>query len=271
MVEDLQRGAWSPVTRQIQQAARANVLGVGVSAVNPAEAVKRLLDAARTGTKGYVCVTGVHGVIESQDDESLLEIQNRSFLTVPDGMPTVWVGRLTGHRDMRRVYGPDLMLDLCEATVEEGFTHFLYGGQEGVAEELKEELEKRFPGIRVVGTYCPPFRPLNTEEEGELAAMVREVNPDFFWVGISTPKQERFMSAYLEALDTRIMLGVGAAFDMHLGRINDAPDWMKASGLQWLHRLCQEPRRLWKRYLINNPRFLFNIFLQLTGLKKFPV
>ena len=250
---------------------RANVLGVGVSAVNPKSAVERLIGAASQKEKGYVCVTGVHGVIESQDDASLKDIQNNSLLTVPDGMPTVWVGRLTGHKTMRRVYGPDLMLDLCEATVQSGHTHFLYGGQEGVADDLKIELERRFPGLQVVGTYCPPFRPLNEEEEAALQAQVAACKPDFLWVGISTPKQERFMSGYINKLDTHVMLGVGAAFDMHLGRINDAPRWMKQTGLQWFHRLCQEPRRLWKRYLINNPRFIARITLQLLGIVRYPL
>ena len=172
---------------------------------------------------------------------------------------------------MRRVFGPDLMLEVCEMSVREGYTHFLYGGSDGVAEQLSAALSRRFPGLRIVGTYNPPFRPLNQIEQEELSARVASVKPDIFWVGLSTPKQERFMSEYLPRLDTLVMVGVGAAFDLHTGRIQDAPAWVKQSGLQWLHRLGQEPRRLWKRYLYNNPRFVIKMTSQLLGLSKYPL
>ncbi|MEM7395127.1 MAG: WecB/TagA/CpsF family glycosyltransferase, partial [Verrucomicrobiota bacterium] len=129
--------------------------------------------------------------------------------------------------------------------------------------------EHQFPGIKVVGTYTPPFRPLNEEEEQDLKTMVADLKPDFFWVGLSTPKQENFMARYLDKLDAKIMLGVGAAFDINTGHIKDAPDWMKNSGLQWFHRLLQEPRRLARRYLINNPIFVMKIMNQMIGFKKY--
>ena len=244
------------------------MLGVGVHVVAPQAAVFLLETSVEKGLKGYVCVTGVHGVMESQRDPSLRDIHNRSLLTVPDGMPTVWVGRLKGRRDMRRTYGPDLMMDVCHATQTSGHTHFLYGGKEGVAEELSAQLQERFPGLKVVGTYCPPFRPLTDQEEKELGEKVATVNPDYFWVGLSTPKQERFMADHTH-LQAKVMLGVGAAFDLHTGRMVDAPRWMKVCGLQWFHRLCQEPRRLARRYLVNNPVFLWKIILQLTGIVKY--
>ena len=230
------------------------------------EAVHALIALANAKGKGYVCVTGVHGVMESQSSDELRAIHNRSFLTVPDGVPTVWVGRLRGHKTMARVYGPDLMLAMCEATRDTRHTHFLYGGKEGVAEELKAELEKRFPGICIAGTYCPPFRPL---EEAELEQLRAQCKADFFWVGLSTPKQERFMSEQLSRLPVHVMLGVGAAFDVHTGRMIDAPEWVKRAGLQWLHRFAQEPRRLARRYLVNNPRFILNIICQSLGLKRY--
>ena len=172
---------------------------------------------------------------------------------------------------MRRVFGPDLMRHICEISAKEGQTHFLFGGKPGIAEQLKATLMDRFPGLRVVGTYTPPFRPLNAAEEKELSEMVSRLKPDFFWVGLSTPKQEQFMARYSQRLETRLMIGVGAAFDYLTGSIRDAPDWMKSAGLQWLHRLAQEPRRLWKRYLINNPRFLFEITLQMTRVRAYPL
>lgn len=246
---------------------RANVLGVGVSAINMGDAIQLSDELIQSNGRGYVCVTGVHGVIEAQSDPKFRRIQNDSFLTVPDGMPTVWVGRLQGHRTMHRVYGPDYMLDLCRFSVTRGYRHFLYGGNQGIAERLTAELRRKLPGIQIVGTYTPPFRPLNSSEEAELIALVAESKPDVFWVGLSTPKQERFMAQYLDKLDVKLMVGVGAAFDIHTGGIKDAPAWMKASGLQWLYRLAQEPRRLWRRYLINNPVFIWNIILQFLGLR----
>src|SRR5271169_2077590 len=234
---------------------RANVLGVGVHAINMAQAVDLIDVAVQEGRKGYVCITGVHGVMEAQRDAALKAILNCAFLTTPDGMPTVWVGKWQGFHSMGRVYGPELMLELCRLSVARGYTHFFYGGKPGLAEQLGTELSRRFPGLRIVGTFSPPFRDLDLAEEAELLSTVAKCKPDFFWVGLSTPKQERFMARYLDRLPTTLMLGVGAAFDVHTGGIWDAPAWVKNAGLQWLHRLCQEPQRLWRRYLINNPKF----------------
>lgn len=248
---------------------RVNVLGVGISVLNLETAVSTLAEAVREGRRGYVCVTGVHGVIESQTDEALRRIHNASLLTTPDGMPMVWLGRHAGHRTMDRVYGPDLMERVFAWSQKSGATHFFYGGNTGVAEELKSRLETRFPGIRVVGTYTPPFRPLTPEEEAALINRVAALRPDFFWVGLSTPKQERFMAAYLPRLEATVMLGVGAAFDFHAGRVDQAPRWIQRSGFEWLYRLAKEPRRLWKRYLRNNPLFLWKIAGQLSGWRKY--
>jgi N-acetylglucosaminyldiphosphoundecaprenol N-acetyl-beta-D-mannosaminyltransferase len=248
---------------------RANVLGVGISATNMEGAVSATDKLLQEAGRGYVCVTGVHGVIEAQSDPGFRTILNASFITTPDGMPMVWVGKLQGFGWMNRVYGPDYMLEICQLSVERGYRHFLYGGNPGVAEQLAAELMRRFPGLEVVGTYTPPFRPLNPGEELELQSQVAEAKPDVLWVGLSTPKQERFMAAYIGKLDVKLMVGVGAAFDIHTGRIQDAPSWMKRIGMQWLHRLIQDPRRLWRRYCINNPRFLWNIGLQFMGLRRF--
>ena len=248
---------------------RVNILGVGVHAINMPQAIEMVDSAVSQGRKGYVCVTGVHGIMEAQKDAAFESILNRSLLTTPDGMPTVWVGRVNGFSQMRQVAGPDFMLKVCALSVEKGYTHFFYGGVEGVANELKNELTRRFPGLNVVGTATPPFRPLTASESEELQLRVSELRPDFFWVGLSTPKQERFMKEYLPKLDTKLMVGVGAAFDMHTGRVQDAPDWVKHAGLQWLHRLLQDPSRLWKRYLLNNPVFVYKMTLQLLGFTKY--
>ena len=255
--------------RRQAQSGRANVLGVGVSALNLDGAVAAVARALEQKIRGYVCVTGVHGVSEAQTDPEFRSILNRSFLTTPDGMPTVWMGRWQGFRDMDRVYGPDLMLRLCELTQTRPFTHFLYGGAPGVADELKRRLEQRFPGIKIAGTYTPPFRPLNPDEEQALIREIARLKPDLFWVGLSTPKQEKFMAQYWNKLDATLFFGVGAAFDFHAGRVRQAPRWMQRSGLEWLFRLGCDPRRLWKRYLKNNPLFVARAFCQVTRLRKY--
>ena len=249
--------------------AQANILGLGIDAINLPTAVAAIDAALAEGGKGYVCVTGVHGIMEAQRDEHFKVILNNSFLTTPDGMPTVWVGRWQGFHYMDRVYGPDLMLEVCRLSRRKGYTHFLYGGKPGVAERLRANLERRFPGIAILGAYCPPFRELNDAEKRHLIATVADLQPDLFWVGLSTPRQERFMAEFIGQLNVKLMLGVGAAFDIHAGLLKDSPSWVKTMGLQWLHRLGQEPRRLWKRYLINNPEFMVKICLQLAGRRNY--
>jgi N-acetylglucosaminyldiphosphoundecaprenol N-acetyl-beta-D-mannosaminyltransferase len=252
---------------------RSNVLGVGISPLNLPQAVESLLtSSAQPELAGYVTVTGVHGVMESQRDPALMRIHNQSILSVPDGMPMVWVGRLNGFPDIGRVYGPDLMLEVFARTATCGQRHFLFGGGDGVVEKLARNLSERFPGVKIVGKTTPPFRPLTEAEEQSLADEIRATRPHFFWVGLSTPKQERFMHGFLGKFPdlTRswehglILLGVGAAFDFHAGLVPQAPHWMQRSGLEWLYRLLKEPKRLWRRYLYNNPRFIWNILLQMT-------
>lgn len=250
---------------------RVNVLGVGVSVLHRQQAAALVLEAVQARHRGYICVTGVHGVIESQDDPELRRIENNSFLTTPDGMPLVWMGKLHGHQQMGRVYGPDLMLDVCAASVAAGVRHFLYGGAAGAAKELEMRLTQRFPGLQIVGIFEPPFRPLTAQEEKALRQQVEAARADILWVGLSTPKQEKFMAEYLPKLPVTLMVGVGAAFDFHAGRVKQAPSWMQRCGLEWLYRLCREPRRLWRRYLKNNPRFLMLILGQWLGWKRYTI
>lgn len=237
----------------------ADVLGVRIHAIDMETAVLRSQELLARGGKGYICVTGVHGVMEAQGDPKLREILNASFLCIPDGVPTVWVGHWQGQPQMRRVYGPDFMLEMCRRSLRNDYRHFLYGGGPGVAKLLRARLTRNMPWLHVVGTYTPPFGPLSAEEERKLEESVAEARPDVMWVGLSTPKQERFMAEHCERLAVKLMVGVGAAFDFHAGLRADAPRWMKQSGLQWLHRLLQEPRRLGPRYLKNNPRFVWEI------------
>jgi len=250
---------------------RVNVLGVGISVLNLKTALDEIAAAVREKRKGYICVRDAHGVMFAQKDEAFRRILNGAFLCTPDGMPMVWMGRLRGHREMSRVYGPDLMLEVCAWSEKNPCRHFFFGGVPGVAEELRGKLTARFPKLQVTGCYTPPFRPLNAGEEKELQEMIRAAKPDILWVGLSTPKQEKFMAEFLPKLDVTLMIGVGAAFDFHAGRVRQAPRWMQRNGLEWLFRMACEPRRLGKRYLKNNPLFAWKIAGQLSGLKKYPL
>lgn len=259
----------TPIRPPTKQLTSANVLGVGVHAIDLTQAVNILEAAIGERRKGYVCVTGVHGVMEAYRHKEFQSVLDQALLVTPDGIPLVWVGRAQGYSQMRRVFGPDLMLEVCRHSVQNKYSHFLYGGKPGVADNLRDTLTRKFPGISIVGTFTPPFRPLLPDEQAKLEDTVAKLAPDIIWVGLSTPKQEQFMAQNIDRLATTLMIGVGAAFDIHTGNLKDAPEWVKKAGLQWMHRLCQEPSRLWKRYLINNSTFLLHIGVQLSGLRHY--
>ncbi|WP_309385090.1 WecB/TagA/CpsF family glycosyltransferase [Cerasicoccus frondis] len=238
---------------------RYDVLGVQVSACDLTTACRLIRQRAESGGKGYVCFCGVHGVMESQRDATLQDIYNGAFINSPDGMPLVWLGKHRSEKSVGRVYGPDVLMALCEQTANTGLRHYFYGGGEGVAEALAARLKAQFPDLEVAGTYTPPFRDLTPEEEQQLISEVDAAQPHFFWVGLGTPKQDKFMHVWLSRLNVNLMLGVGAAFDFHSGRKPQAPRWMQRSGLEWLFRLITEPRRLARRYLVYNPIFVWKI------------
>lgn len=246
---------------------RVDVLGVGISAVDMAMACDEITRWIDQGEQHYACVTGVHGVMESQRDPELLAIHNASGLTTPDGMPMVWAGHRAGADWMSRVYGPDLMLTTLERAADRGWSSFLYGGNEGVADLLATRLRARFPGLEIAGTCSPPFRHLNPAEDDDVVDRINRSGADIVWVGLSTPKQERWMAAHVGRLQAPAMVGVGAAFDFHAGLVSQAPSWMQQRGLEWLYRVAKEPRRLWKRYLQNNPAFVAQILRQPPKLR----
>lgn len=250
---------------------RVNILGVGISAINMGMALELLDDWIAHQESRYICITPVHSVMDCQRDPELRRIQNASGMTTPDGMPLVWLSRLCGYDYVDRVYGPDLILASCERSVEKGYRHFFYGGAEGVPEQLAANLQGRFPGLQVAGDYSPPFRPLTAGEDEEIMQMINQSTPDIVWVGLGSPKQERWIASHVDRLTAPVLIGVGAAFDFHTGRKPQAPHWMQRSGLEWLFRLLTEPRRLWKRYLINNPLFVMLILAQSLGLRKYPL
>jgi N-acetylglucosaminyldiphosphoundecaprenol N-acetyl-beta-D-mannosaminyltransferase len=238
------------------------VLGVRVHALQIDDAI-RLMEGwiAERARSHYITVTGMHGVAESLDDQSLREIHNQADLVVPDGKSLVLVDL------KRRVYGPELMETFCARTGAK-YRHFFYGGAAGVADQLAL-VEQQRHGIQIAGTYSPPFRPLNSAEENELKDLILQTKPDLLWVGLSTPKQERWMHQHRPTLDVPVMAGVGAAFDLNTGRLVQAPRWMREGGLEWLFRLLVEPRRLWRRYLVQGTRFVWNILLETMGLRRF--
>jgi N-acetylglucosaminyldiphosphoundecaprenol N-acetyl-beta-D-mannosaminyltransferase len=246
---------------------RYNVLGVGISALTLAQARDLVVGVRGTVRRGYICLGTAHGLSEARADPALRKIFNESWLTTPDGMPLVWLGP----RGVGRVYGPDLMLAVCDAGRATGLTHYFFGGAPGAAEELRARLCTRFPKLTVAGTFTPPFRPLNEEEVAALRADVARARPDVIWVGLGTPKQERFMAAHWQTLDAGVLIGVGAAFDFHSGRVRQAPRWIQRSGFEWLFRLCTEPRRLGPRYLTTNPLFAMRVLAQRSGLKRYPL
>lgn len=259
---------------------RVNVLGVGINDVNMGSALTEVEQAADTPCLlGYVTVTGVHGVIESQADVALQRIHNRSYLSIPDGIPMVWMGWMQGHDSMEQVCGPEFMPALIDRGLANKRRHFLWGGGDGVVGKLSTELKARHPDLEIVGTETPPFRPLTESEELDLVAEIRRTKPHYFWVGLSTPKQERFMAGFLSRHADQLrfenqgllFFGVGAAFDFQAGLVKEAPRWIRGSGFEWLFRMAMDPKRLWRRYLRNNPRFLAGVLAQLSGLREYPM
>ncbi|MFN2582579.1 MAG: WecB/TagA/CpsF family glycosyltransferase [Candidatus Dormibacteria bacterium] len=233
-----------------------DVLGVKVSAVSMDTTLDVLDRWITEDARSYVCVTGVHGVMESRRDERLRDIHNDAGLVTPDGMPLVWWSRAAGSRNVTRVCGPDLLLAACQRSLTTGYRHFFYGGKDGVTDLLAHKLQQKFPGLVVAGTYTPLFRPLTRDEDEEVVSRINAASPEIVWVGLSTPKQEYWMAAHVGRISAPVMIGVGAAFDFHAGLKRPAPIWMQHSELEWLFRLASEPCRLWKRYLVNNRAFV---------------
>lgn len=219
--------------------------------------------------RGYICVAATHTVVACQDDPQLADAVEHASLVVPDGQPLVWAMNAFGSALDQRVYGPDLMAKHIDRSATTGSRHFLYGGRnDGALVQLTLNLRRRAPGVRIVGGYSPPFRPLDDAELDQVAAEINATRADVVWVGIGVPKQEKWMAAMRERLDAPVLVGVGAAFDFHAGLIPQAPHLMQRWGLEWLYRLVQEPGRLWRRYLTYNPRFVFGFARQYARFLK---
>jgi N-acetylglucosaminyldiphosphoundecaprenol N-acetyl-beta-D-mannosaminyltransferase len=234
---------------------RVDVLGIHVSVTNLDHTVATFGRWIADDERQLVCVTDMNAVLHARADERLTDVYNTAGLTVPDGMPLVWAGKKAGFERMDRVAGPDLLERVMAEAAERGWTQYFYGGAEGVAGELRDTFEERHPALKVVGSECPPYRPLTEAEDAAVVARMNEARPDIIWVGLGAPKQERWMADHRDRLNASILIGVGAAFDFHTGRLDRAPLWMQKSGLEWSYRLYKEPKRLWRRYLLGIPRF----------------
>lgn len=239
---------------------RIDVLGVAISDTNPEDAVETVIHWIEQGQTDYVCVTPVSGVMAAQRDPCVKDALNGAGMTVPDGMPVAWCGRWAGAEGMRRVYGPDLMLDLCSEATTRGWSSYFYGGKPGVAEQVAQRLGERFTGLQAAGAECPPFRELTAAEVDGVADRIDASGARLVWIGLSTPKQDLLMARLADQLSGPVaLIGVGAAFDIHAGLVERPPAWLGPLGLWWLYRLLQEPRRLWRRYLVDNPQFVVSV------------
>jgi N-acetylglucosaminyldiphosphoundecaprenol N-acetyl-beta-D-mannosaminyltransferase len=241
------------------------VLGIPLALTDYEHTLDWIDAAVEARTRAYVCVAAVHTVMACQEDEQLRAAVLGADFTVPDGQPLVWALRASGHPLGDRVYGPELMDRACARAARSGQRFFLYGGRnQGALAELARLLRLRYPGLRIVGGYAPPFRDLTDAEEGAIAADITRSGADVVWVGIGVPKQEKWMARMRDRLQAPVLIGVGAAFDFHAGIVPQAPPLMQRLGLEWVYRLRQEPRRLWRRYLRYNPRFVWGFLRQLA-------
>jgi N-acetylglucosaminyldiphosphoundecaprenol N-acetyl-beta-D-mannosaminyltransferase len=239
-----------------------DVLGVKISAVNPAAAEEVVADMIARRSKGYVCVAPVSMVMDCQKDPVYRQIVNSADLVTPDGAPIAWLGRLAGHKVVARTYGAELMERLCDHGRSSGWKHFFYGATPDVCDKLEHCLKEKFPGVDVVGKFSPPFLPQAERLEKDVLALINAAKPDIVWVGLGAPKQDVWNVLNRLPLDAPVLIGIGAAFDFIAGVKPRAPHWMQVLGLEWLFRLCCEPRRLWRRYLIGNTQFLWLLLVQ---------
>jgi N-acetylglucosaminyldiphosphoundecaprenol N-acetyl-beta-D-mannosaminyltransferase len=250
----------SAPTLQLPTAAdvrKRTLLGVPIAMTDYEQTMDVMDGMIARREKGYVCAVAVHALTVGYTDPEMKRALLDSTLVVPDGMPLVWAANVLGEDLRQRVYGPELMRRYTQRCATQGHRVWLYGGRDqGHLVQLALRLRQQNPGIKIVGGYAPPFRPLTQEEEDALVEQVNDAKPDVLWVGIGVPKQEKWMAQIRERLDVPVMCAVGAAFDFHAGRISQAPAWMQDRGLEWTYRIAQEPRRLLPRYLYYNPRFL---------------
>lgn len=238
-----------------------NIMGVYIAAINM-EWLLAYIDENLNDIKGdYICVSNVHTTVTSYEDDSYRAVQNGGLMAIPDGGPLSTVGRKRGYKDMARTTGPSLMGEIFKISAEKGYRHYFYGSKQETLDLLQQKLMEKYSGIQIAGMYSPPFRPLTKEEDKEAIDRINETKPDFVWIGLGAPKQEKWMAAHQGTIDG-LMLGVGAGFDYYAENIKRAPMWMQKSNLEWLYRLMQDPKRLFKRYWSTNTKFIWNAMIR---------
>lgn len=245
------------------------ILGTRVDSTSYELATRQVVDWARRAESRYVCAANVHMLMEAHDDASFREAVGRAALVTPDGMPLVWVMRRLGVKNQQRVYGPDLTLHVARAASEQSIPIGLYGGTPQTLARLSGNLKLQYPGLHIAYAFSPPFHPMSPEEDAQATDEIIRSGARILFVGLGCPKQERWMAEHQDRIPA-VMLGVGAAFDIHAGEKPQAPAWMQSAGLEWLFRLASEPRRLWRRYLYHNPRFVILVLLQLLRQNRNP-
>ena len=252
----------------IRRARRTEIIGTGVDAITLAETVEEIVCWTDQGRGGTVFCRDSRGLVLCRDDPDFRRHHQTADLVTPDGMPLVYLLKLKrGWSRVTRVYGPDLMIALCQATSNGRYRHYLFGSTPRVCKQLGQALQSRCPGLAIAGVLSPPFTRPSAEEDKQMIAAIRDAAPHFVWVGLGSPKQERWIAAHGCELPGMVLLGVGAAFDFVAGAKRQAPWWMRSGGMEWAYRFLQEPRRLWRRNLIDNPRFLWLVLREhTTGL-----
>ena len=246
------------------------VIGISISDIDIPTFVKMVLSNYNSFNNICVSATGAHGIISATKDEHLFHVLNSFQYNLPDGMPCVWIARAKGSKLIKRCFGPFVFKEMIKSTAKKNIKHYFCGGREGVAERLKESCKTQFSNENIVGVYCPPFRKICNEEIKSMAKEINQSQADVLWIGISTPKQEKLAKRLSEYTKVKMIITVGAAFDYYTGSIDIAPKWIQNMGLEWLYRLCLEPKRLWKRYLEIVPKFIIYAILDVMNIYKHP-
>ena len=238
-----------------------NILGVDIAAIDMHWLLNYLNENISDLSGDYICVSNVHTTVTAYEDQEYCKVQNGGIMAIPDGGPLSSVGQKRGFKNMRRTTGPSLMGEIFKISAAEGYRHYFYGSTDETLEKLYSVLTESYPGIQIAGMYSPPFRPMTEDEDKEIVERINETKPDFVWVGLGAPKQEKWMAAH-QGLVEGLMIGVGAGFDYHAGNIDRAPEWMQKSNLEWVYRLIQDPRRLFGRYWHTNTKFIWNAMVR---------
>ena len=238
-----------------------NIMGVNIAAINMEWLVEYLRENLVDIKGDYICVSNVHMTVTAYENPDYLKVQNGGLMAIPDGGPLSTVGQKRGYKNMARTTGPSLMGEIFKISAEKGYRHYFYGSKEETLEILKQKLEEKYSGIQIAGMYSPPFRPLTEDEDKKVVERINETKPDYVWIGLGAPKQEKWMAEHQGKIDG-LMLGVGAGFDYYAENIKRAPMWMQKSNLEWVYRLMQDPKRLFKRYLHTNTKFIWNAMIR---------